>query len=393
MRTIFKKILILLCILAIFVVSACTQPSVSPTESPEATPTPEATVEPTPEATVAPTPQATATPTSTPKPTPQPDNIVHMKEILESITDENKITVSQAAQDRGLQEAYLISDGYNIDRLLGNRTLSSLNAISYQVADAASINISLNPLVFTSKKLYSTDDSPCTWAVCLINNTKIKSFEIEDYEFSSTEKRARFSPKITLAMTDDIAEYLLIIKTTDKYEDVRDFGTIFINNDRGITHINELINSLPTKDEGYKVDIKGTQSAVTIDSVYRLHDNLSTLPFELSSYTTIARVGFKSFKVSTKPQLYDSKDILGADDGYIYAVFHLSSPQSTYNIKNLSSAKLNDGVLTIEFTIKGTSENAFSSDVIKNDIIIVKIPKASLASEVSGVKISLSVVK
>ena len=133
MKNVLYRATAILCILAVILTCACTVPTASPSQSPEASPTqqatatPEATVTPTPLATVPPTPLATVAPTPepTPEPSPEPDSIVHMKEILESVTAQNSIPVSEAAQEKGLKDAYLISDGYNVDRLIADPDIDS----------------------------------------------------------------------------------------------------------------------------------------------------------------------------------------------------------------------------------------------------------------------------
>ena len=402
MKNVLYRATAILCILAVILTCACTAPTASPSQSPEASPTqqatatPEATVPPTPLATVPPTPLATVAPTPepTPEPSPEPDSIVHMKEILESVTAQNSIPVSEAAQEKGLKEAYLISDGYNVDRLIADPDTDSLYSIQYYIDDVSSIDISLYPLLFTNKQLYPDSNDDCTYAVCVINSAKIQSIEFEDYEFSKSEERARISPKITLDQTSENKEYLLIIKTTDKYEEVPYLGVLFINNAKGIAYVKELINSLAGFSDNEKVAVNEDQTDVNVDSVYDIHysTEASDLPFALYTNIKIASEGFKTFKASMHPQLYDSKDILGADDGYVYAVFHFSSPSASYSIKSLESTALNGGVLELGLKIKGVLEGNMVSQSITKDIVIVKIPRASLAGEVEEVKLNVTVV-
>ena len=335
--------------------------------------------------------EPTPKPSATPAPTPVPEETKkeQVAQIVDSLTEKTKINFNTEIKSDMILEAHLLKSGFDSSILYeyGFYTESAEDGVDLWKSES---------LFFGYSDLFGNTGKNCGYLMIVLRaeNRNFIDFDI----VASSDSNSRY---LRTEVDVDLSDYdesigtqnvlLLFVVKSDEYASL-EFNTRYST----MEYVKNLIEK--TNDDDIisvkELPIKGLEIGLNATKAYNFTSgqvSVENLPVIYSHFKYVEKEGYYGFSITQYPQAYTGEEILGEDDGYVYVLVAAFAGNITYAFNSITDTAFNNGVLVLTIDMYSTPKGSFVSTAIQDELVIVKIARASLACDIDEVCLNVNI--
>ena len=317
----------------------------------------------------------------------------YIGEIVSNLSPETSMNLDPVNNDNTLLEAHIITDGFDISKMHGY----AFNTC--YVEDDIEMYIS-SPVNYSYTDLFGDDSYSRYYSAFIVmtQNRDLIDFEIVSSK-SSIYGIMDIEVDVKLSEYDESIgiKYALILLVSDTLRINPKISTQYSR----IKSIKDAAKAIASDqaENVKKIPISDNVTGLEIAEVYNLQGLESTArPETLVPFNYITdNNGAILFTVSRYGFICDGAELYGEDDGYVYIFYYASSGMGheMFRLQELSEATIDNEdnfYLHLTFdTIVCPGSSSCGNLTDHNEFIIIKIPKASLSSDILLVSLDINI--